>query len=154
MISKKGSSLRRGKAREVKQKPMRSYIKIATKAATHPVRSSILKSLKDSAKSTVELEEITGEARYNLYHHLNLLEDVDLVKWKLKDNKTKIYSLKKPKRPQAAVLIFDEDDIKEKSEEFKSLINVLSKMEGRKIPHKDKVIKAEVFLYFPWSEEM
>ena len=85
---------------------------------------------------------------------MNLLEDVDLVKWKLKDNKTKIYSLKKPRRPQAAVLIFDEDDIKEKSEEFKNLINVLSKMEGRKIPHKDKVIKAEVFLYFPWSEEM
>jgi len=114
MISKKDALLKKGKARGIKQKPMRSYIKTATKAATHPVRSSILKSLKDSAKSTVELEEITGEARYNLYHHLNLLEDVDLVKWKLKDNKTKIYSLKKPKRPQAAVLIFDEDDIKEK----------------------------------------
>ena len=79
MISKKDASLKKGKARGIKQKPMRSYIKTATKAATHPVRSSILKSLKDSAKSTVELEEITGEARYNLYHHLNLLEDVDLV---------------------------------------------------------------------------
>lgn len=61
---------------------MRSYIRSATKAATHPVRSSILKSLKDSPKSTVELEEVTGEARYNLYHHLNSLEDVGLVEWK------------------------------------------------------------------------
>jgi DUF438 domain-containing protein len=151
MISKKDASVKSGKAQGIKQKPMRSYIKTATKAATHPVRSSILKSLKNSAKSTVELEEITGEARYNLYHHLNLLEDVDLVEWKLKDNKTKMYSLKKPSRPQAAVLIFDEDDIKEKLAEFQNFINALIKMEGQEIPHKNKIIKAEICLYFPWS---
>ena len=151
MKSKKDVSLKRGKARRTKQKPMRSYIKTATKAATHPVRSSILKSLKDSAKTTVELEEITGEARYNLYHHLNLLEDINLVEWKLKDNKTKMYSLKKPRRPQAAVLIFDEGDIKEKLAEFQNFINALIKMEGQEIPHKNKIIKAEICLYFPWS---
>jgi len=150
MKSKKKASLKKGKALRIKQKPMRSYIQTATKAATHPVRSSILKSLKGSVKSTVELEEITGEARYNLYHHLNLLEDVDLVEWKLKDNKTKMYSLKKPRRPQVAVQIFDEGDIKRKPEEFKDFINTLSKMEGQEIPHKNKIIKAEICLYFSW----
>lgn len=133
-------------------KSTRSYIQTATKAATHPVRSSILKSLKDSPKSTVELEEITGEARYNLYHHLNSLENVGLVGWTLKDSKTKIYTLKEPKQPQVAVLIFDEEDIAKKQKGFRKLIDALSEMEGQEIPHKDKITKAEICLYLSWSE--
>jgi len=153
MKSKKKASPKSPKSKRVGPKLMRSYIQSATKAATHPVRSSILKSLKDSPKSTVELEELTGEARYNLYHHLNLLEDVDLIEWKFKDSKTKVFSLKKPKRPQAAVLIFDKDDIKIKQKEFTKLMDALVAMEGQEIPHKNKIVKAEICLYFPWSEE-
>ena len=133
-------------------KPMRSYIKTATKAATHPVRSSILKSLKDSPKSTVDLEAITGEARYNLYHHLNSLEDVGLIEWEMKDNKTKIYTLKAPNRPEVAVLIFDENDIKRKPKEFRAMIDTMSAMEGNEIPHGQKIIKAEICLYYEWSK--
>ena len=153
MKNKKKATPKAPKGKRVGPKIMRSYIQSATKAATHPVRSSILKSLKESPKSTVELEETTGEARYNLYHHLNFLQDVDLIEWDLKDSKTKIFSLKKPKRPQAAVLIFDNDDIKKKRIEFTQLIDALVAMEGQEIPHKDKIVKAEICLYFPWSEE-
>ena len=153
MKNKKKTTSKDPKSNKAGPKLMRSYIQSATKAATHPVRSSILKSLKDSPKSTVELEEITGEARYNLYHHLNFLEDVDLIKWNFKDSKTKVFSLKKPKRPQAAVLIFDNDDIKKRQKAFNRLIDALAAMEGQKIPHKDKIVKAEICLYFPWSEE-
>jgi len=132
---------------------MRSYIQTTTKAATHPVRSSILRSLKDSPKSTVELEEITKEARYNLYHHLNQLENAGLIDWTLKDNKTKIYSLRKPERPQVAVLIFEKEDIRKKQTEFGKLVDALATMEGQEIPHKDEIVKAEICLYFPWAEE-
>lgn len=129
-------------------KPMRAYIQTATKAATHPVRSLILKSLKESPKGTSELEGVTGEARYNLYHHLNFLEDAGLVSWRLKDNKTKSYSLLEPKHPQVAVLVFDEDDIKSKPTEFKALIDSMSTMEGKEIPNKNKIIKAELCLHY------
>ncbi len=78
----------------------------------HPVRAQILKALKASDKSTVELESITGEARYNLYHHLNALEQADFVGWTMRDNKTKLYHLKNPENPEATVIVFDENDIK------------------------------------------
>ena len=132
---------------------MRSYIQTATKAATHPVRSSILKSLKESPKETVELEEVTGEARYNLYHHLNFLENTGLISWEMKDNKTKIYSLANPKRPEVAVLVFDEDEIKGRPKEFEAMIDSMSVMEGNKIPHSKKITKAEICLYFEWTEK-
>ena len=153
MKSKKKMASKAPKSKRFGPKLARSYIQPATKAATHPVRFSILKSLKDSPKSTVELEKSTGEARYNLYHHLNFLEDADLIEWNLKDSKSKVFSLKKPKRPQAAVLIFDNDDIKRRQKAFNKLMDALAAMEGQKIPHKDKIVKAEICLYFPWSEE-
>jgi DNA-binding transcriptional ArsR family regulator len=133
-------------------KPERSYINTATKAATHPVRSTILKSLKDSPRSTVELERITGEARYNLYHHLNLLEQVGLVHWELGDSKTKVYSLLKPKRPEVAVIILDEHEIKKKPKEFKAFLDLMGQIEGQDIPHRNKIVKTEVCLYYDWEE--
>ncbi|NQV16465.1 winged helix-turn-helix transcriptional regulator, partial [bacterium] len=141
------------KARITGTKPMRAYIQTATKAATHPVRSAILKSLKESPKGTIELEKITGEARYNLYHHLGFLEEAGLVRWKLKDSKTKIYSLKKPKRPKAAVLVFDKDDIKDNPEEFHAMIDSISAIEGKNIPYRGKIAKLEICLYYDWHRK-
>jgi len=149
--------MKRRKSREVSRKaqigkpspkPMRSYIQTATKAATHPIRSLILRSLKESPKGTVELERVTGEARYNLYHHLNFLEDAGLISWQLKDNKSKIYSLLDTKNPQAAVLVFDDEDIKSKPKEFLALIDSMSDLEGKEIPNKTKVSKIEICLYY------
>jgi DNA-binding transcriptional ArsR family regulator len=150
MIRKAGTDNLRKK---VGPKPERSYINTATKAATHPVRSMILKSLRDSPKSTIELERITGEARYNLYHHLNLLEQVGFVHWELGDSKTKIYSLQKPRRPEVAVIIMDESDVEEKPKEFKAFLDLMGQMEGRDIPHRNRIIKAEVCLYYDWDKK-
>ena len=151
-IKKKGESPTTN-IRRFNTKPNRSYIQTATKAATHPVRSMILKSMRDAPKSTVELEEITGEARYNLYHHLNFLEEAGLITWDMKDSKTKIYSLLTPKRPEVAVLVFDEEDIKNKSSDFTQMIDALSAMEGRNIPNKKKIKKAEICLYYEWEDK-
>jgi DNA-binding transcriptional ArsR family regulator len=131
-----------------KSKSSRSYIRPETKAATHPVRAQILKALKAGDKSTVELESITGEARYNLYHHLNALEDAGFVGWKMRDNKTKLYSAKSPAKSDAAVLVFDKDDIERNEKRFKVLMEVLSDIGGEEIQDLDKITDAEICLHY------
>jgi DNA-binding transcriptional ArsR family regulator len=131
-----------------KSRSSRSYIRAEIKAATHPVRAQILKALKASDKSTIELESITGEARYNLYHHLNALEQAGFVGWKMRDNKTKLYQLKNPKNPEATVLVFDKDDIKSNQKRFKALLNVLSEIGGEDIQDIDKITDAEICFYY------
>ena len=131
-----------------KSKSSRSYIRPETKAVTHPVRAQILKALKAGDKSTVELEAITGEARYNLYHHLNALGQAGFVGWKMRDNKTKLYHLKTPAKPETAVLVFDKEDIKSNEKRFKVLLEVLSDIEGEKIQDLDRISEAEICLHY------
>ncbi len=62
------------------------------KAASHPTRQTILKSLQENdALTTIELQELTGEDRSNLYHHLAKLQDAGLVDYELKDSRAKKY---------------------------------------------------------------
>lgn len=68
------------------------------KAASHPTRQTILKSLQENdALTTVELQELTGENRYNLYHHLAKLQDAGLVDFELEDSRAKRYHLSSDK---------------------------------------------------------
>jgi DNA-binding transcriptional ArsR family regulator len=129
-------------------KSPRSYIHSATKAAIHPVRSKILKSLKEGDKSTTELEKLTHESRYNLYHHLNALENVGLVNWSMLDNKTKLFHLNKPEAPEAAVIILNEQDIREKANAFAKVLDALNELEGEKIPNPGQITSAEICLYY------
>jgi len=138
---------------EITNKGARTYISHATKAAAHPVRSTILKSLQESEKATAELESLTNESRYNLYYHLNELEKADLIEWKMRDNKTKIYRLKSAERPKVAVVLLDSDDIKSKPEEFNAVIDAISAMEGQDIPARKDIVKAEICLYYAKGEE-
>ncbi len=131
-----------------KSRSSRSYIRAETKAATHPVRAQILKALKASDKSTVELESITGEARYNLYHHLNALEQTGFVGWKMRDNKTKQYYLSTPVNPEAKVLVFDKNDIKDNEKRFKALMEVIAEIGGEDIQDVDKITDAEICLHY------
>ena len=64
------------------------------KAASHPTRQTILKSLQENeALTTIELQALTGEDRYNLYHHLAKLQDAGLVDFELEDSRAKKYFL-------------------------------------------------------------
>ncbi|MFQ5921391.1 MAG: winged helix-turn-helix domain-containing protein [Anaerolineales bacterium] len=64
------------------------------KAASHPTRQTILKSLQENdALTTIQLQELTGEDRYNLYHHLAKLQDAGLVDYELEDSRAKRYFL-------------------------------------------------------------
>lgn len=58
----------------------------------------------------MELEAVTGEARYNLYHHLHESEMRDFISFKMMDNKTKLYRIKSRNNPDEAVIVLDEKD--------------------------------------------
>ena len=81
------------------------------KAAAHPTRQTILKGLKENdSLSTLELEVLTNENRYNLYHHLSKLVEADLVEAKLDNGRAKRYSLKADIGGQDRFLHLDKDD--------------------------------------------
>ncbi len=132
----------------------RTYLAHAVKAATHPVRREILKSLKKGPRSSVDLEDELSESRYNLYHHLGVLTDAGLVKESSpkQGGKTRHFSLKEPKRPELAVLLFDEAELKADPKGREGLLDAIEKIEGKAIPHRDKVVSAEIQLRYPWSK--
>ena len=132
----------------------RTYLAHAVKAATHPVRREILKSLKKGPQSTVELEGELNESRYNLYHHLDVLSSAGLVKESSSKGggKTRHFALREPKRPELAVLLFDEAELKQDPKGREHLLDALEELEGKPIPHQDKVVSAEIQLRYPWSK--
>ena len=132
----------------------RTYLAHAVKAATHPVRREILKSLKKGPQSTVDLEGELKESRYNLYHHLDVLSSAGLVKESSSKSGGKIrhFALKEPKRPELAVLLFDEAELKHDPKGREHLLDALEELEGKPIPHRDKVVSAEIQLRYPWSK--
>jgi len=139
-----------GAGRPALDKPSRFYISPTTKAVAHPVRSHILKALKEGDKPTVELENITGETRYNLYHHLNALEQVGLVGWTMRNNKAKLYHLRTPETPEVTVTILTEDEVKANREKLKVLVKALGEIAGEPILNADKIAGAEICLYYKW----
>ena len=57
----------------------RLFIPDYIKSISHPIRQSILKELKSSKKTPKELERILGVNVYTLYHHLNFLEENEII---------------------------------------------------------------------------
>ena len=129
-------------------KGARTYLKSAVKAASHPVRSKILKTLKAGSMSTPDLEEAVGENRYNLYHHLDVLIESDLINEIRSGKKSKYYQLNTPKKPNVAVFIFTEEDFIKDFSTWNKMLDGLEKIEGGKIPIRGKIIQAEIHLSY------
>ena len=129
-------------------KGARTYLKSAVKAASHPVRSKILKTLKAGSMSTPDLEEAVGENRYNLYHHLDVLIESDLIHEIRSGKKSKYYQLNTPKKPNVAVFIFTEEDFIKDISTCNKMLDGLEKIEGGKIPIRGKITQAEIHLSY------
>jgi DNA-binding transcriptional ArsR family regulator len=129
----------------------RSYVSEAVKAAAHPTRRAILKALEKAPRTTMELEQDTGENRYHLYHHLAVLESAGLVTARV-TGKAKEFSLLQPKRPEAVYLELHADDPSER-DKLLELATVVGRITDGKIPHLDKVTRARLVLSYPWSSE-
>ena len=134
-------------------KGARTYVDSALSAATHPVRKNILKLLKKESLSTLDIEKNTNEDRYNLYHHLNVLENSGLIKIdnNKSEGKLKFYKMNYPKKPIMAAFNFDNSDIKEKTDLCNKLYETIEKIEDYDLPNTKKICKIEIYLTYDWK---
>jgi len=94
------------------------------------------------------LEEAVGENRYNLYHHLDVLIESDLINEIRSGKKSKYYQLNTPKKPNVAVFIFTEEDFIKDFTTWNKMLDGLEKIEGGKIPIRGKITQAEIHLSY------
>jgi DNA-binding transcriptional ArsR family regulator len=125
----------------------RAYPDETLRAATHPTRQTILKALQESERSTTDLEELTGENRYNLYHHLAILEQAGLVGHRLKDSRSKEYYLRKPSRRQSAVFQVSREETPSHAG-WEALFRALAQLTGEEVPRPRRVTSATVVLTY------
>ena len=144
-MTKKNDNLNKG---------ARIYVESALSAASHPIRRKILKLLKKDPQSTLDLEKETNENRYNLYHHLDVLEKSGLIRIdkKKSEGKLKFYKMNYVKKPDMAAFSFDEDEINDKSELCQKLYNVIEELEDYDLPDTKKISKIEVYLKYDWKK--
>ena len=62
--------------------------------------------------------------------------------------KSKYYKLNTPKKPNAAVFIFTEEDIMKDLSTWNNMLDGLEKIEGERIPIRGKIIQAEIHLTY------
>jgi hypothetical protein len=132
----------------LRAKSARSYPDESLRAATHPTRQTILKALQESDRSTTDLEHLTGENRYNLYHHLAILEQAGMVGHRLKDSRAKEFFLRKPSRRQSAVVQVSREESPEPAL-WEAFFHALSALSGEEIPRSRRVTSATVILTYP-----
>jgi len=134
-------------------KGARIYVDTALSAATHPVRKKILKLIKKESMSTLDIEKNTNENRYNLYHHLSMLEESGLIEIDQEKSKSrlKFYKMNYPEKPILAAFNFDNSDIKEKNDLCNKLYETIEKIEDYDLPNTKKICKIEIYLTYDWK---
>lgn len=88
-------------------------------SVSHPTRQAILEELNKKEQTTLDLEESLEESRYNLYHHLEVLETQGIIEQK-REGKVKVYNLRKGVAP---IILEIKHLSKEQHSEFKNLLN-------------------------------
>ncbi len=134
------------------KRPSRSYAPATVSASSHPTRQAILKALKSGPVTTSQLEEATGETRYNLYHHLAVLEETGLVRHRLK-GKIKEYKLITKGKPPNMYYEADADDMFTDRRKLDRFLRALGDLVNEDIPHREKVRKVSISLSYPWSRD-
>jgi DNA-binding transcriptional ArsR family regulator len=135
----------------LRAKAGRAYPDETLRAATHPTRQTILKALQESDRSTTDLERLTGENRYNLYHHLAILEQTGLVGHRLKGSRSKEFFLRKPSRRQSAVYQVSRDD-RPSPARWGAFFEALKDLAGEEVPRPRHVTSATVVLTYAEEE--
>ncbi len=88
-------------------------------SVSHPTRKAIVAELKEKNQTTLDLEQSLNESRYNLYHHLEVLENQGIIEQQ-REGKMKVYKLRKGATP---IVLEVEALPKDKHETFKQLLN-------------------------------
>lgn len=143
---------KRNRTRGGSSESKRTLATVAMKATSHPTRELILRELKEGPRSTLELEDATGEDRYNLYHHLGVLEEARLVTSSVGEGRTKTFELLDAKRPEVAFLILDGRD-EEEARVLRKVVELLDRETAEGIPHGSEVRRAKMIFHYSWSRE-
>jgi DNA-binding transcriptional ArsR family regulator len=126
------------------KKGQRKYAHPQGTLFNHPTRISILETLQQGKKTTNELEQLIGENRVNLYHHLNILENEALIISEI-NNRQKYFELnnnsikKQHLETENLFLSLNISNNKEKKEKFINLLNELLNISENKPPLMDNV---------------
>ncbi len=88
-------------------------------SVSHPTRKAIVDELKEKTQTTLDLEQSLNESRYNLYHHLEVLETQGIIEQQ-REGKVKVYRLRKGASP---IVLEVETLPKDKHETFKQHLN-------------------------------
>lgn len=105
-------------------------------SVSHPTRKAIVDELKEKNQTTLDLEQSLNESRYNLYHHLEVLENQGIIEQE-REGKVKVYKLRKGVSP----IVLEVDSLpKEKHETFKQLLNkILSLWKEKEITNINEI---------------
>jgi len=117
------------------------------KAAAHPTRQTLLQILKERDHSTIELERRTGESRYNLYHHLQKLQEVGLIGSRLSDGRAKTYFLADEGLAGDHFYQLEGSRVKDPAQ-LARVLEALSEALGQTIPDPQKVKSLSVFVEY------
>jgi DNA-binding transcriptional ArsR family regulator len=117
------------------------------KAAAHPTRQTLLRFLKERDHSTIELERRTGENRYNLYHHLQKLQEVGLIGSRLSDGRAKTYYLADEGLTGEQFYQLDRARVHD-PRKLDQVLEALSEAIGREIPDPQLVKSLSVFVEY------
>ena len=125
----------------------------ALKISSHPVRREILKLLrKGESLSAAELTDILGLDRYNLYHHLGILNQADLI---VEDKEKSIgkriyYKILALDNPDIVAFSFNKDEMKENKKIVKKILDNLAEIENFEIPNRNKISMIEVNISYEY----
>ena len=144
--------MKKSTGREKSPDSRRTLVSSSMSATAHPTRELILRTLKEGPQSTLDLEKVTGENRYNLYHHLSVLEDVPLITSSIGEGRSKVFELYNPKRPEVAFIVLDSRD-KEEAKALKKILKLLDGETAEGVPHRRDIHRAKMMFYYPWSNE-
>jgi DNA-binding transcriptional ArsR family regulator len=117
------------------------------KAAAHPTRQTILRILKERDHSTIELERRSGESRYNLYHHLQKLQEVGLIGSRLSDGRAKTYFLADEGLTGEQFYQLDRTRVQD-PRKLDQVLEALSEALGQEIPDPQQVKSLSVFVEY------
>jgi DNA-binding transcriptional ArsR family regulator len=117
------------------------------KAAAHPTRQTILRILKERDHSTIELERRSGESRYNLYHHLQKLQEVGLIGSRLSDGRAKTYFLADEGLTGEQFYQLERSRMTDPGQ-LARVLAVLSEALGQEIPDPQQVKSVSVFVEY------
>lgn len=144
--------MKKSTGREKSPDSRRTLVSSSMSDTAHPTRELILRTLKEGPQSTLDLEKVTGENRYNLYHHLSVLEDVPLITSSIGEGRSKVFELCNPKRPEVAFIVLDNGD-KEEAKALKKILKLLDEETAEGVPHRRDISRAKMVFYYPWSSE-